>query len=687
MDIPAQIDSRLSARQLSLFPLPVLVFEPEGLRIREVNDIALRVLGHERATLLGRSVLDLLRADYVERMLSYVAGFPAQDWSSGEWAILRADGSSFEARSFSRSVVWDGEPLRLAVLEDISEPRRHLRALQESEQQYHATMGAALVGVFVLQDFRFRYVNPALCRYFGYTESELIDYLGPVDLAAPEDHGLLRDQMRRRAEGEPGQPYEVTGIRRDGSRFPLMIFGAPSTWQGEPASVGTVLDLTEIKAAEDRIRQLAYFDALTGLPNRTLLEDRASQVLARAERDRRSATLMFIDLDRFKTVNDSLGHLMGDALLRQAGQRLRDSVRQSDTVARLGGDEFIVLAPDTGTEGAVRLAEKILEVFAAAFDLDEREITISPSIGIARYPEDGKDFPGLLQSADIAMYQAKREGRNGFRLFSIEMNAPILESLLLETQLRRALEHGQLSLAYQPMVDIAKGCIVGAEALLRWQHPQHGEISPTRFIPVAEESGLIVPIGEWVLEQAIMQARRWRDDGYPGLVMAVNLSALQFERLDIAATVIALLDRHGLPGEALELELTESVLMQDAERAVASMVDLAARGVRLSVDDFGTGYSSLAYLTRLPLAKLKIDRSFIRNIPSDSSARSIAHTILDLARSLELEVIAEGVENEAQLMLLQDWCCDQAQGFLYSRPVTARVFERLLQQGLLAPAL
>ncbi|QDF99412.1 GGDEF domain-containing protein [Azoarcus sp. DD4] len=687
MHIPASDDSRLSAQQLSLFPLPVLLFEPQGLRIREVNDVALSWLGHDRAALLERSILDLLRPDYVERMLSYAARFAAQAWTSGEWVVLRADGSSFEARSFSRSVLWNGEPLRLAVLEDISEPRRHLRALQESEQQYRATMGAALVGVFVLQDFRFRYVNPALCRYFGYSAEELVGYLGPLDLVVPEEHDFLRDQMRRRAAGEPGEPYELTGLRRDGSRFPLMIFGAPSTWHGEPASVGTVFDLSEIKAAEDRIRQLAYFDPLTGLPNRSLLEDRAGQVLLRAGRDRRPATLMFIDLDRFKTVNDSLGHLMGDALLRQAGQRLRDSVRQSDTVARLGGDEFIVLAPDTGAEGAVRLAEKILEVFAAAFDLDEREITISPSIGIARYPEDGKDFPGLLQSADIAMYQAKREGRNAFRLFSIEMNAPILETLLLETQLRRALEYGQLSLAFQPMVDIASGRIVGAEALLRWQHPQHGEISPARFIPVAEESGLIVPIGEWVLEQAVAQARRWRDEGHHNLVMAVNLSALQFERLDISGTVLDLLDRHGLPGAALELELTESVLMQDAERAVAAMVDLAARGVRLSVDDFGTGYSSLAYLTRLPLAKLKIDRSFIRNIPSDTSARSVARTILDLARSLELEVIAEGVENEAQLMLLQDWGCDQAQGFLYSRPVAARAFERLLRDGQVAPAL
>ncbi|ANQ87009.1 putative bifunctional diguanylate cyclase/phosphodiesterase [Azoarcus olearius] len=685
MKLGAPVDASLSAAQLSLFPLPVLVYDPVTLRVLEVNDVALRWFGHQRETMVGSQVIDMVANDYVDRMMGYIAGLSDTDWSSGEWQLRRADGSCFEARSFSRGIEWEGRRARLAVVEDLTEPRRHMRALEESEQQYRATMGAALVGVYVLQDFRFRYVNPELCRYFGYSADELVDKLGPLDLVVAEEREYVREQLARRARGEPGHPFELTGLRRDGSHFPFMVFGAPSTWRGQPASVGTVFDLSEIKAAEDRIRQLAYFDPLTGLPNRSLLEDRAGQVLVRAGRDRRAATLMFIDLDRFKTVNDSLGHLMGDQLLRLAGQRLRDSVRLSDTVARLGGDEFIVLAPDTGAEGAVRLAEKILEVFAAPFDLDDRELTISPSIGIARYPDDGKDFPALLQSADIAMYQAKREGRNGFRMFSIEMNAPILESLLLETQLRRALDHGQLSLVYQPMVDIASGRIVGAEALLRWQHPQHGEISPVRFIPVAEESGLILPIGEWVLEQALGQVQRWRAAGHPDLVMAVNLSALQFERLNISNTVLRLLDHYGLPGSALELELTESVLMEDAERAVAAMLNLADRGVRLSVDDFGTGYSSLAYLTRLPLAKLKIDRSFVRNIPSDASARSVARTILDLARSLALEVIAEGVENEAQLLLLREWCCDQAQGYLYSRPVPARAFEALLRAATLPP--
>ena len=670
----------LSAAHLALFPLPVVICDPATLQVLEANDLAAELFGYaQRADCLALKVSQAVADEDLPLLHDHVAGFAERQWSAAEWRMQRRDGARFDSRSYSHAIHWNAVPARLVVIEDVSAHKQRERALLESEQQYRATMGASQVGVFVLQEARFRYANPALCDWFGYTADELVDRLGPLDLVTPEQHDFLRDQMRRRAAGEPGRPYELIGLRRDGSRFPIVILGAPSTWRNAPASVGTVLDVSEIKRAEAKIRELAYYDSLTGLANRSLLEDRVTQALARAARDGERAALLCLDLDRFMNVNDSLGHLLGDSLLRAVAQRLRKHVRQADTVARPGGDEFIVLATGSDAAAARTVAEKLLHAFAQPFIVDGREVVITPSIGVAVYPDDGADFAALLRCADIAMYQVKHNGRNAFRFYAAEMNAPIVESHRLETRLRRAVDNGELSLVYQPLVRVGDGHIVAAEALLRWHHPELGEVSPGRFIPIAEESGLIVPIGDWVLEQAAAQARAWHDLGHRELSIAVNFSAIQFQRRDIGEMLFGVLDRFGLPGSALEVELTESVLMEDAERAVHALRRLSERGVRMSVDDFGTGYSSLAYLTRLPITKLKIDRSFISGITTDANARNVARAIVGLGHSLGLAVVAEGVEQAEQLALLREWSCDEAQGFHLGRPLTPDAFVDLLR--------
>jgi len=677
----------LSTNHLALFPLPVVVYDAVDLAVLEANDLAARAFGRaRREDLLGRPIMTAVEESERPHLRQRLVETADRPGSRDEWRMRRADGSRFEARTYSRAIEWAGRAACLIVIEDISEQKRLERTLRESEQQYRTAMGASQAGMFVLQAHRFRYVNPALCDWFGYAPEELVDNLGPLDLVAPEERDFVREETRRQAAGESGRPCELTGLRKDGSRFSIMILSAPAIWRGEPATVGTVLDLGAIKTAEARIRELAYYDALTGLANRGLLEDRVTQAVAYAERQDEPLALLFVDLDRFKNVNDSLGHVVGDGLLRAVARRLRKLVRDSDTVARPGGDEFILLANGCDPAAARTMAGKLLAAFAQPFHVEGRELTISPSIGIAMYPQDAPDFAGLLRCADIAMYQVKHAGRHGYGFYSPGMNAPIVESHLLETQLRRAIERGELSLAYQPLARVEDGRIVVAEALLRWHHPELGDVPPARFIPIAEESGLIVSLGEWVLEQAAAQARAWRDQGHHDLVISVNVSALEFQRGDVGDSVLGALDRHGLPGEALELELTESVLMADAERSVGAMKRLAERGVRVSVDDFGTGYSSLAYLTRLPISKLKIDRSFIGEITSDAGARSVARGIVGLGHSLGIAVVAEGVEAADQLALLREWSCDQVQGFHLSRPLPPDDFAALLRGSRGRPA-
>jgi len=432
---------------------------------------------------------------------------------------------------------------------------------------------------------------------------------------------------------------------------------------------------------EGRLNYLAYYDVLTGLSNRTLLQDHISQAMSQADRSRHMAAILFIDLDRFKNINDSLGHSIGDSVLKLAAERLTGCIREVDTVARLGGDEFVVLLTDIGrAEDITVVAQKILETLAQPFVIDLHEFYLTASIGISVYPKDGEDVETLLKTADAAMYRAKGSGRNCFEFFTKEMNDLAMRQMLLEGQLRQALGRNELEVYYQPQADLKSGHIIGVEALLRWQHPEMGMISPAEFIPIAEEAGLIVPIGEWVLETACRQAVAWRTTDLPRLRMAVNLSVRQFADNKLTASVKRILKKTGHDPQLLDLELTESVLMQGAEETITILEDLRKLGISLSVDDFGTGYSSLSYLKRFPVTSVKIDQSFVRDVTTDPDDAALARSIISMAHELRLRVIAEGVETEGQLTFLINHRCDEMQGYHLSRPLPADECAALMRQ-------
>jgi diguanylate cyclase (GGDEF)-like protein/PAS domain S-box-containing protein len=449
---------------------------------------------------------------------------------------------------------------------------------------------------------------------------------------------------------------------------------------------GTLLDISDRKRAENEIQQLAYYDTLTTLPNRALLQDRINQATSQAARDGRTVAVMFLDLDRFKSVNDTMGHAIGDRLLKVVADRLSRCIRDSDTVARLGGDEFvIILNAINSADDVVCIAEKVQRILAKPVTLGDHEIYTTASIGIALFPLDGTDVNTLLKNADIAMYQAKEQGRNTFQFFSREMNVQALEHLMLETSLRRGLERDEFHLVYQPLLDLKDGRLVGMEALVRWQHPDLGLLLPGKFIPIAEETGMIIPLGDWVLAAACRQNRQWLDEGLPPLRVAVNLSARQFAQSNLARRVADILTDTGLPPNCLELELTESTIMSNAEATITILQELKAMGISLAIDDFGTGYSSLSYLKHFPIDRLKIDRSFVCDITTNPDDAAIADAIIAMAHSLKLKVTAEGVEKQEQLRYLAARHCDEMQGYILSYPINADEFARFVREGIEKP--
>lgn len=493
-----------------------------------------------------------------------------------------------------------------------------------------------------------------------------------------------RAQLVLRKNRSIGLPADTVLIRKDKSEVYIDDSASP-IHDGDGLVTGVVIvfrDITQHRAQERKMAYLAQHDFLTDLPNRVLLDDRIAQAIAIAERNKKNIAMLFLDLDNFKYINDSLGHPIGDELLKSVAQRLVSSVRSSDTVSRQGGDEFIILLADgTNEEDAAVTAQKILNVLAGVHEIDSQQLYVTTSIGISIYPADGADAETLLKNADTAMYHAKEEGRNNFQFFRSAMNIRSVERQLIESHLRTSLEKNQMVLHYQPKIDLATGEVSGAEALLRWNHPDWGLVYPERFIEVAEDSGLIVSIGNWVLKEACTEAKKWESMGHGKICLAVNISASEFRQTNFLTELRSILLESELDPSCLQLEITESVLMHDAERSAAILNELKTLGIQLAVDDFGTGYSSLSYLEQFPIDVLKIDQSFLRDLASNPDNKIIVSAIIGMGNNLKLKVIAEGIENQTQLSFLREQDCGEGQGYFFSRPLGAAQFQMLLKDG------
>jgi len=538
-------------------------------------------------------------------------------------------------------------------------------------------------------------VNAQTEKLFGYTREELLGQA--VEMLMPERARHAHAAYREGYGNSPvvrdmGVRGDLVGMRRDGTEFPVDISLGPLRTEKGMLVISAVRDISERKQFESRIVHQATHDALTELPNRVLFRELVARAMTHAMRSEKLLAVLFLDLDGFKNINDTLGHEAGDELLKAVANRLLGVLRKDDVVARQGGDEFTILLQGISiVQDIMQIAEKMLAVVAGPFDLGSQQMHLTASIGITVFPFDDTDVENLLRNADTAMYQAKEDGKNCYRFYTASMNAAMRERMEIENGLRVALEQGQFSLHYQPQTAIESGEVVGVEALLRWNHPEQGMISPARFIPVAEESSLIVPIGEWVMRTACRQAKAWEAAGLPPLKVAVNLSARQFRQPDLLEMIGRILEETGLDPRSgmLELELTESMVMRNVEESVVTLNSLHQMGLQLSIDDFGTGYSSLSYLKRFPINTLKIDQSFVRDITTDPDDAAIAAAIVGLAHSLKLNVIAEGVETREQLDFLRGISCNEAQGYYFSRPLAPDALEKFLHDhaaALLAPA-
>ena len=570
------------------------------------------------------------------------------------------------------SVVFDGVILDATKIHQAEIMVQHLgRILDRSSNEVY---------VFSSEDYRFIQVNQSALDNLQYTQEELMA-MSPTDLATDFGDDILSRFLEQLSAGKQSEiTFETTHRRKDGSHYPIDMTLQISREQSPPCFVAIVQDISERKRAEDHIRRQASTDALTGLPNRTVFFDHMTMAIASSARYGKRFAVLFVDLDRFKDVNDSLGHMVGDELLKKVGKRLKDSIRAMDTVARFGGDEFTIILPEMSrSHDAAIFAEKILERLSRAFTIDEQELFIGASIGITVYPDDADDEITLLRNADMAMYRAKDEGRNNYCFFSPEMSASATHRMQMEVDLRHALANDELFLVYQPIIGVAEGKVTGMEALVRWDHPEHGLVGPDEFITLAEETGLIGPIGEWVLANACKQASAWIAEDLSPLKLSVNVSSLQLKYGLSGETISQQLAESGLPPASLTIEITESLLMGDSPEALALMSTIQDLGISLSIDDFGTGFSALSYLKRIPADYVKIDRSFVISLTEDPRDQAMVSAIVSLAHSMGFQVVVEGVETAEQLAFVKPLQCGFVQGYFYSKPLTADEFQEYVK--------
>ncbi|WP_052353819.1 sensor domain-containing protein [Neobacillus jeddahensis] len=564
------------------------------------------------------------------------------------------------------------------IIKDLTQHKKAQKDLMEAEAKYRILVENSLVGVYIILEEKFVYVNPRLCEIGGYSRNELME-LNLVDTIVPEDIPIVLETIKKLSLNEIStSTYQYRAIRKDRSIVYLEIFASKIEYNGKAAIIGTVIDITKRIRTEKIIKHMAYHDQLTGLPNRYLFCEKINDVVRNSKEFNKHFAILFMDLDRFKTINDTLGHELGDRLLIEFGKGLKSCIKATDIVSRYGGDEFAILLPDSNAIRALKVSGKILAHFSVPIELDPHEILVTPSIGISIFPEHGENFDTLIKNADLAMYHAKNHHLKNIQFFSDIIKSQYQHEMNVELELRKAIEQEEFILYYQPLIDLETNQIIGAEALIRWEHPVKGLISPANFISIAEESGLIIPIGEWVIQTACRQNKDWQLAGFPLIKIAVNISAKQFFQSNLVELIQDVLEKNMLEPKWLELEITESMTM-DIDGALSTMMELKKLGVKMSIDDFGSGYSSLNYLKTFPIDTLKIDQSFIRECTSDPNDETIVKTIIAMAHNLNLQVIAEGVETKEQVDFLRQQMCTMVQGYYYSKPVPAQEFEKLLQ--------
>jgi diguanylate cyclase (GGDEF)-like protein/PAS domain S-box-containing protein len=675
-------------------PHAVIAIAPGTGRILEANGAAAAILGYSKEALGARTLADLTEAndrEAVQVLMDRCVAGVLERLRFDAW-MVRADGSSIlmdcQACAFQGA---SGEPARIMVsATDITEQRRTEQALRESEARLRALIAQSPVAIAFARDGITVDVNAAYLKTFGYTSVDALRGRPLIEQIAPQCRPDTERRIRRRIDAEDVESiYETTGLRSDNTQFPVFVSAKRLAFRDGPVTIAFLIDMSRQKASDEEIRRLAFYDQLTDLANRQLLNDRLRQALASCGRTGRHCALLLIDLDNFKAINDTQGYAAGDALLVAVARRLSALFPGGDPVARLGGDEFVVLLEDLSAQPAEAaaqaeaLGERIRQALANAHLNESGQVRCTCSIGITVSRDHHLVAEDLIRQADIAMYEAKSHGRNLLRFFDPRMQELINARVLLESDLHGALESGQFVLHYQIQVD-SSFLPVGAEALIRWNHPQRGMVAPGSFIGLAEETGLIVPIGGWVLDAACAQLEQWRHNPLiAGLTVAINVSSKQFRQAGFVEEVRSALQRHRIDPARLKLELTESMLIEDVEAVIATLHSLRALGVKFSLDDFGTGYSSLQYLKRLPLDQLKIDQSFVRDIAIDPNDHAIVRTVIAVARSLNLDVIAEGVETEEQRRLLVDCGCTHFQGYLFGKPSPAANLELQIEANLI----
>lgn len=558
---------------------------------------------------------------------------------------------------------------------------RQQETLKELRKKIDAFQAAGQAFVLTDRDARILDVNDAFTKAFGHSRKSLLG-TSALDLGSRSNDKQLLKAIETSLQKNGGWQGEVFCRKKNRKKFPVWL--TINTLRGRSGKVqnyaATLLDITVFKKTEKMLEQMAHFDMLTNLPNRTLMLDRLTQALSLAKRHGKYVAVMLLDLDRFKEVNDTLGHDVGDQLLVEAADRLTKVLRESDTVARIGGDEFVAILPEIAhPNNAAHIAQKFLKTLSSPFNLDEHKLYISASIGIAMYPGDSTEPDGLVKDSDTAMYHAKAQGKNNFKFFTEDINKSTVERFLLENRFRQALDKLEFHLNYQPKVDMKTGRIAGMEALLRWYHPEQGSVKPGLFIPLAEETGLVVPLGAWALREACRQNKEWQDMGLRHLSISVNLSPRQFQEKNLLELVQDVLDETGLDPGYLMIEITESTIIERLDDTLLTLEAFRDMGIGVSIDDFGTGYSSLNYLHRFPLDELKIDGSFISNLSSPEN-RKVVNAIITLAKGLNFKVVAEGVETGEQLEFLRSNNCDEIQGYYFSKPLSAEDFHALLKK-------